>query len=186
MGKQVNFFADDIDFGTLLTFAGDQGYRAVPNRTLVPDEPVPMTQPRDYWLQGEDGRTQFYVLPPGLTESEAFYRRLTPDAVRLHLIAWTSAVIEVCPCQRLNESLGRGRIYVDFDRRDPRYEAVNKGYERLARYLRKWERFPGLPFSIGPHTLEQGRRRKLRLWNLSGSPGGQVTDQHLPYPDEAK
>jgi len=155
MSNQVNFYADGVDFDAFLQYAETAGFLAVPlilpRRVEVATTTAPTKVTTDVH--------QFYLLPPGRSRVEAFYKDL--DAARSVLMSHASPVIEVSRGIRKGKRLSRSRIYFDLQRDDPRYAIALKGYNRLARFFSKWER-EGIE-RIGPHAAIGSAAGRFRL-----------------------
>jgi hypothetical protein len=173
MGRQIGFFADSVDFLDVLTFAESAGFLALPELTeanLVPEA----ISPAKFRLGTGLGSHYFYLLAPGFAPEEALYKKLAEEPSVSKLTSWASPVIEVSPCQLDGDQARPGRVYFDMEAQDDRYTAAFKGYNRLARYLQKWQLADSERLRVGPHTAAEwaaGRlllRHGKRRYGLSG------------------
>jgi hypothetical protein len=162
MGRQVGLFADDIDLHDLLAFAENAGFLALPDRIETDDLPQGI-EPTQYEMTEETGTECFYLLPPGVSKAEAFYHELSNGDPISILGMTVSPVTEFRPSQREGNKLSDGRIYFNMDRHVTHFEQGKKGYERLARYVRKWQKTRQYRFHVGPHTANEVAKGRLAI-----------------------
>lgn len=131
-------------------------------RTLFfPDEIAPAVSPTEFELNEQHF---FYLLPPELTSAEAFYNELARKPQVGKLNSRASPVIQLCPPEKCETTLGSGRIYFRTDKDHPLYPIALRAYNRLARYIRKWNfKTDRHDLYVGPHTAAEWQAGRLPL-----------------------
>lgn len=164
MGKQVGFFADDVDFNELLAFAEQKGFCALPDLVETGDEPdgVLPTAVIDAAY-----KNCFHLLPMSISPAEAFYREVGDEPCVSRLMKNVSPVTEVRSSHCEGDRLSDGRIHFNMDSHVSHFEQGKKGYEQLARFIRKWKKTTQYRFYVGPHTANEVAEGRLKLvhWN---------------------
>lgn len=165
MGKQVGFFADGADFHDLLVFAEQCGFRAFPNLIETDDEPEGVA-PTEFQMSEKTGMTHFHLIPSGVSAAEVLYDE-TDDARVSRVMKHVSPVTEIRPSQREGNKLSDGRIHFNMASDVSHFRQGNKGYERLARHVRKWQKTRQYRFHVGPHTANEVTQAGLAIvhWN---------------------
>lgn len=160
MGRQVNFYAIESDYTSLLRFARDLGLLAIPQIVLT--EVYELAQVRA--VSPEDYRDQpkFYLIPETVPVVEAFYTEFSRDPSRSYLMPHVSPVIAIGHCRREGNKLYHNRIYINAPREGPGVSFVYAAYDKLARYIRRWPKVEQSTYA-GPDTLAWVKRGHLRL-----------------------
>jgi hypothetical protein len=165
MGQQIGFYAIEEDYISLLQFAQEIGLRAIPELVSTDAdgdaEAVEKIQTIDFHIP--EGQTFFYLLPDSFATVEAFYEQLPSEPWLAKLMPYNSPVIEFTPCSYEGNKVYDGRFFFGTERDDPRYPVVQKMYNRLVRYVRKWARAGQTRFYVGPHTAELARNNRIHL-----------------------
>ncbi|MBL8819470.1 MAG: hypothetical protein JNL58_25785 [Planctomyces sp.] len=163
MGKQVVFFADDVDLNDLLAFAEQKGFRAIPDLIQTGEEPDGVLPTAIDAIH----KKCFHLLPESVSPAEAFYGEVGDEPTISRLMKNVSPVIEVRPSQWDGNRLSEGRIHFNMDSHVSHFEQGEKAYEQLARFLRKWKQTTPYRFYVGPHTCNEVAEDRLKLvhWN---------------------
>lgn len=166
MGQQTGFFAIEDDYRALLEYFQEGELLAV--TYLIPvGEAAQLVPPLEYRLP-EDQRF-FYLVPAGVPR-EALRYCTVADGVRQRIDESESAGIEVKPSPRREHTILPGRIYYATERHLPWFDATKRAYNRLARYLGKWDKTEPFGFRVGPSTAEAVRAGRVQLRTAEGDP----------------
>jgi hypothetical protein len=160
MGKQIVFYAIEQDYSDLLTFLQDNGLRALPEiiQTDTEIESVLLDQ-----FRIPDSQEFFYLLPDTLSDTEAIYVEMAKNPSLSKLTTYGSPVIEFVPCKYRNNQVYEGRFYWELDSNDRFYPIILKKYNKIVRYIRKWEQTDQFGFYVAPHTANLAKKEKIHL-----------------------
>lgn len=159
MGKQVIFFADEVDYGNFLKFAESKGFVAYPGTILIGEIPTG-TMPT---AVGFAEKSTLWYLPNSVSSSSLRYKSIKYDPKLLKLDLFNSPAIEVRPCATEIGTISHGRIYYSMNRQGDLSEKGEKAYLQLARFIRKWKRTNPYEFFVGPHTCNEVTEGRLKL-----------------------
>src|SRR5262249_53566897 len=74
-----------------------------------------------------------------------------------------SAVMEFVTCRSEGGVIEDGRIYFDTPRSSPWFDEVRREFERLSRFIKRWQSTDRFRFHVGPAAVEAVRAGRLRL-----------------------
>ena len=166
MGRQVNFFMVDGDESLLLDRIRHCDGAVVPLRS-TDQSVVPLSEPVH---SSTDWPVELCVVPR-LRISEL--ARIYHPTIKQYLIAEAEApVIQWHRSRRNEESIHRGRLWVEIDRQvhipgygivrgEPKGDDLCKLFDCTARWIRKFERDPFFGFYVGSHAMQLHRQGKV-------------------------
>jgi hypothetical protein len=159
MGRQTRFFAVEEDHRALLTYCQHGGLSAT--SYLIPVGETPrLVPPTEYRLPDE--QRFFCLVPAGVSPDELRYRTVY-DGVRQRIDEPESPVIELTQSQRSRDIILPGRIYFATERHRSGFDAARRAYDRLARYLGKWETTEAFGYRVGPATSGAVHAGRVKL-----------------------
>lgn len=160
MSKQVGFFAAETDYQELIDLAEQLGCSAIP--AIIPTDSIPeATRPSQFNLP--EAHSYLYLLPPGISPSEAFYQETTNDPSLSILMPHVSAVIQLIPSHYIEKALHDGRLFVGLNPKDRFFKQVDRIYSRIARHIRTWELIAEHQLYVGPKAAELARTCAVQL-----------------------
>ena len=95
--------------------------------------------------------------------SEDLPYRVVADGVRKRIDEPKSPSIELTPSPHRNTLVLPGRIYFTTEPEVPSFEATKRAYERLVRFLSKWDKTDPSGACVGPATAEALRAGRVEL-----------------------
>jgi hypothetical protein len=159
VGRQVGFFAGEKDYRALLEYADAGGLSAA--TYLIPiGDAARLVLPTEFELPPGQ---RFFHLVPGGVPPEALRYRPVADGVRQRIDETASAGIEMSPSSRVGDTLLPGRIYFATERRLAWFEATKRAYDRLVRFLGKWDKTEPFGFRVGPAAAAAARAGRMEL-----------------------
>ena len=175
MGRQVGFYAVGSDAEALESRFQEAGLVALPAATFT--EQVPDPKPPRGFTSPDPAWSFHYLAPAELIPSGIHYTRMKIARPTWRLASERSAVIEYEPSKLEGGQVRPGRIYFQSKTRTGPHGHLLRLYERLARFIRGWERVSQESFFVGPEAAKQCRSGELKLMyhldelELSDKPG---------------
>lgn len=162
MGKQVVFFANYQDTKELLSFCEQEGLVGI--FAVIPTDQITQTFLPTQLI--EYLKTDFvYLMPNEINPVEALYEEFHEDATQSGIDYSNSPVFEFTPSRIEDQLIFDGRIYFDLNPEDQFYTIINKKFNKIASYIKKWEKTDQFGFYVGPETAKQAKSGNIELWH---------------------
>jgi hypothetical protein len=125
----------------------------------IDDSPRPIPPTRYRLPEGQ----RFFHLVPSNAPPEALEYSVVADGVRKRIEQPKSGSIELKPSPCHDNLVLPGRIYFTTEPSMPSFEPAKHAYDRLVRYLGKWQKTEPFGARVGPATAEATRAGSVEL-----------------------